>query len=65
MAICTYTKAEMNALVKRLMNRVNSPMFDATPEVQRDIKALCLLSSTMLPHAPVESITIECKNRNH
>ena len=64
MAVCTYTRAEIESLVERLMNRANSPMFDERPELQRDIKSLCLVASTMMAHSPVESITIECKRRD-
>ena len=63
MAVCTYTKAEIESLLERIMNRMNSPIYDGRPETQREIKSLCLVTSTLMAHAPVESITIECKRR--
>jgi hypothetical protein len=61
MAVCVYTRETVEALVERLMNRANSPMFDERPELQRDIRSLCLVTSTMIAHSPIEQITIECK----
>jgi hypothetical protein len=64
MAVCVYTRADIESIVERLMNRSNSPMFNERPELQRDIKSICMVANTLMAHAPIESITIVCQRHD-
>lgn len=48
MAVQSYTRTEIEALVERMLARAHSPLLNDMPELQRDIRAMAMILGTLL-----------------